>query len=227
MDFIQEPLTQLAGSNMEINFQTIGAALDLKLQVSIWTGVIISSPWWIYQIGAFIGPGLKRRERLYVVAFGVVGVLLFAAGAASGIWIAPHAVEILQSFVPQDGVSLLLAGNYVDFYMRLVIAFGISFLVPEVLVALNFLGVVSSRQMLRFWRWAVVVAFTFAAIANPLPSPWPMLAQGGALMVLYLFAVLVSWINERHHKYGWRLRPSKEERASRSNEVNSVNPEEM
>jgi Sec-independent protein translocase TatC len=209
MAFIQQPLAAMDGSQMHINFQTIGAAFDLKMKVAIWAGVIITCPWWIYQIGAFIAPGLKHRERVYVVAFGSVGVILFAAGAFSGVWIAPHAVEILQSFVPADGVSLLLAGNYVDFYLNLVIAFGLSFLAPEILVALDFAGVITSKQMLHAWRWAVIAAFTFAAIANPLPSPWPMIVQAGTLLALYFLAVLVSWINERYRRYGRRLRPVK------------------
>lgn len=207
MAFIQEPLYAMEGSSTELNFQTIGAAFDLKIQVALWAGLLLSSPWWIYQIGAFIAPGLKHRERIYVLAFGLTGVILFAAGAASGVWLAPRAVEILQAFVPDHGVSLLVANTYVAFYMRLVIAFGLSFLVPEILVALNFLGVMSSRAMRRGWRWAVVAAFTFAAFANPLPSPWPMIAQAGALLGLYGIAILISWINERYRKYGKRLRP--------------------
>ncbi|MCI6573876.1 MAG: twin-arginine translocase subunit TatC [Actinomycetaceae bacterium] len=197
MAFIQRPLHDLASSTVTINFQTIGAAFDLKLTVSMWIAVIITSPWWITQCGIFIVPALKRRERLFVAIFGFVGVILFLAGAASGVWIAPRAVEILQSFVPDDSVSLLQAHSYVSFYMRLVLAFGLSFLTPELLVALNFLGVLSSRTMLKGWRWATVAAFTFAAIANPLPSPWPMIIQAAVLIGFYLCAVLISWIHEK------------------------------
>ncbi len=206
MDYITAPLLDIQDANTQINFPTIGAALDLKLRVSLWVGLIISCPWWIYQMGAFIVPGLKRKERWYAFAFGVVGVVLFISGAFTGVILVPRAVEILQSFVPAGGSSLLQADAYVDFYTRLVILFGISFLIPEVLVALNFLGILSSRNMLRAWRWAVLVAFIFAAIANPLPSPWPMIVQALVLVALYLLAVLISWINERYRAYGWRLR---------------------
>lgn len=209
MAHITAPLMDMQDAGTQINFPTIGAALDLKLRVSIWIGLIILSPWWIYQLGAFIIPGLKRKERMYAFAFGAVGVLLFAGGATTGVWLVPRAVEILQSFVPPGGVSLLQADTYVDFYLRLVLLFGVSFLIPEVLVALNFLGVLSARNMLRAWRWAVLVAFIFAAIANPLPSPWPMIMQALILVALYLLAVLVSWVNERYRAYGPRLRPPK------------------
>ena len=211
MAFITGPLKDMADSGTQINFPTIGSALDLKLRVSLWAGLMLASPWWIYQLGAFIMPGLKRKERIYVILFGAVGVLLFLGGAYTGVRLVPEAVKILQSFVPIGGISLLQADTYVDFYLRLVILFGISFLIPEVLVVLNFLGVLSARAMLRGWRWAVLTAFTFAAIANPLPSPWPMIVQAMLLVALYLVAVLISWIHDRYKKYGRRLRPAKQQ----------------
>ena len=198
MGFIQRPLIELERTNVNLNFQTIGAAFDLKLTMALWIATILTSPWWIIQIGLFIAPALKRREKLYVATFGLAGLVLFAGGAASGVWLAPHAVEILQSFVPDNSQSLLQANMYVQFYMRLVIAFGISFLLPEVLVALNFMGMMSAKRMLKAWRWVTVIAFTFAAIANPLPSPWPMAIQAGVLLALYLIAVLISWLHESY-----------------------------
>lgn len=207
MAFMTEPLTSLRASGTRINFQTIGAAFDLKLQVSIWLGVILTCPWWIYQIGAFIAPGLRRKEKLYICAFGLVGAALFITGAATGVWVAPKAVHILQSFVPVGGISLLQASSYISFYMRLVILFGASYLLPEVLVLANFLGILSAKKMLRAWRWVVIICFVFAAIANPLPSPWPMTVQALVLIALYLVAVLICWVHERYLAYGWRLRP--------------------
>lgn len=197
MDWISDPLVELTDRPVTLNFETIGAAFDLKLRVAIWMGTIIASPWWVYQIFAFISPGLRRRERIHVVFFGLAGVVLFAAGVYSGMRMAPIAVEILTSFNPENSVSLLRATMYVTFYMRLVMAFGLSFLLPEVLVVLNFLGLLSWKAMLRQWRWAVVVCFIFAAIANPLPSPWPMTIQAFVLIGLYLLAVLISYIRER------------------------------
>ena len=197
MDFMLAPLHEIAGPKTQINFQTIGAAFDLKLQISIWLGVLISSPWWIFQILAFVAPGLKRREKRWLALFGVAGIALFAAGAACGVWVAPKAVSILQSFVPDGAYSLILASSYVTFYMRLVIAFGISFLAPEVLVMLGALGLVSAKTMLKGWRWATMIAFIFAGVANPLPSPWPMVVQALILLGLYFLAVLITWLLQR------------------------------
>lgn len=184
---IAAPMMEITGA--KLNFQTIGAALDMKLKVSLWLGLMLASPWWIFQILAFIWPGLKRRERKWLVVFGVAAVVLFLAGAAFGAWTAPRAVQLLSGFTPPNAALLLQADSYVRFYIRLVLAFGISFLIPEVLVMLNFLGLLKARSMLKAWRWAVMVALIFSAIANPLPTPWPILLQAAALLALYFLAV--------------------------------------
>lgn len=196
MAFLQEPLTEISGGSSQLNFQTIGAAFELQLKVAFWAGAIISSPWWIYQVGAFIGPGLKRGEKIHAVAFGAAGIVLFVAGAISGALVVPRAVTALLSFVPEDAAALLSAASFVSFFMYLVLAFGLSFLLPEILVALNFLGVLTARAMLRGWRWAVVVAFTFAAMINPLPNPVFMIGQALGLVGLYLLAVGVAALRE-------------------------------
>lgn len=197
-NFIQEPLADLPGGDAQLNFQTLGGAFDLRFRIALWIGTLVTCPWWITQIGLFIWPGLKRSERLHVVGFGVVGVLLFGAGAYSGILFAPHAVQILLSFVPDQAAILLRADSYLNFYLGLVYVFGFSFLIPEFLVALNFAGVLSSRSMVKGWRWATVVAFAFAAFANPIPNPVPMTIQAAVLIALYFLAALVSYLHERH-----------------------------
>ena len=197
LNFMLEPLREIAGPKTQINFQTIGAAFDLKLQISIWLGILIASPWWIFQILAFVAPGLKRSEKRWLAFFGIAGVVLFVAGSATGVWVAPKAVTILQSFVPDGAYSLILASSYVTFYMRLVIAFGISFLTPEVLVMLGALDLLSAKSMLKGWRWATMIAFIFAGVANPLPSPWPMVVQALILLALYFLAVVVTWLLQR------------------------------
>ena len=196
LNWMQKPLQEVSGQAPQLNFQTIGAAFDMRIQVSLWLGVLISAPWWIFQIGAFIAPGLKRKEKIYITSFGLVGILLFSGGALSGIWVIPKAVSILNSFTPNGSVMLLRADSYITFFMRMVLAFGLSCLAPEILVALNFAGVMKAKTMLKGWRWAVVIAAVFSAVANPLPTAWPMIVQMMALIGLYLLAVAISAIND-------------------------------
>jgi sec-independent protein translocase protein TatC len=197
IDFISQPLTDIEGNLAQLNFQTISAAFDLKLKVSAWIGLVGSSPWWIFQLAAFIGPGMKAGEKRHVVSFGLVGIVLFTGGAIAGVLVAPRAVEILVSFVPNQATALLAANRYVNFYMYLVIAFGGSFLLPEILVAANFLGLVTVATLLRGWRVAVFLAFTMAAVINPLPSPVPMIIQALVMIGLYYLAVLVAHLHDR------------------------------
>lgn len=196
MNWIQAPLISL-GERAKLNYQTVGAAFDLKLKVSFYCGIICASPVWIYEIIRFIHPGLRSKEKIYLYTFVPLAIILFTLGVLSGIYMAPRAVEILVSFAPDDSVSYIQSSAYVSFYVRLLIAMGLSFLAPELLLLLHFLGMCSSRRMLKLWRWAVIGSFTFAAIANPLPSPWPMVLQAALLIALYLSVCLVAYLHEK------------------------------
>ncbi|MCI1788755.1 MAG: twin-arginine translocase subunit TatC [Actinomyces sp.] len=190
-------LSAVGDTAPQLNFQTIGGALDLKFSVAVWLGLILSSPWWILQIVLFIGPGLRHREKLFVAAFGVSGVALFLAGAYVGILAIPQAVEALMSFVPDQAAVLLRADGFISFCTKLIMAFGLSFLTPEILVGLNFAGLLSGRAMLKGWRIAVIVSFVFAAIVNPVPNPIPMIIQALAIVALYFLAVGISALHDR------------------------------
>lgn len=210
MSVVTAPLTKL--NNAQLTITTIGGGFDLQLRVAFWAGIIVSSPWWIWQVASFVAPALKKRERNYIVGFGVAGTLLFLLGAASGVWMAPRAVTILQSFVPDGAASMFTADLYLTFYMRLVIVCGISMSFPVVLVILNFAGILSARAMLRGWRWATVGAFTFAAIANPLPQPWPMIIQAALILVVYFGACGIAALHDHKKKNGSLFKRSPKEK---------------
>lgn len=193
------PLAQAVarGKVAQINFASLGAALDLRVRVSLWFGVVASAPWWLYQVWAYVAPAVARPERREIGAYAAVGAVLFGMGAAAGAAFLPRAVDMLLSFAPARSANLLQADGYFRFCMQLIVWFAISFLIPELLVVLNRLGVMPAHRMLAGWRWAVVVAFVFAAIANPLPNPWAMSAQALLLIGLYFAAVGVSAQLER------------------------------
>lgn len=183
-----------------LNFTTVAAAFDMRMRVSLFIGMIITSPWWLYQIWAFLAPGLKRREKKYAVGFLAAAIPLFLAGAALGWWLLPHAVQIFLSVTPQTGTNLIDARTYLTFCLRLIGAFGIAFLFPVVMVVLNLLGVVKARTLRKGWRWAIVGIFTFAAFANPLPDPWSMIALGTIMVGLFYAAVGIAALNDRSRR---------------------------
>ena len=194
------PLHEVAarrGSLVAINFSGLAASFDMQIQVSIFLAVILTSPWWIYQIWAFVTPGLTRRERRYAVGFLAAAVPLFLAGAAVAWWALPRAVDMLTSFTPTGAQNLIDAPTYLSFVMRLVLAFGIAFLLPVVMVALDLVGVVRSRTWLRAWRWATVLIFTFAAVATPTPDAVTMLFVAIPMCGLYFGALWICVVHDR------------------------------
>ena len=176
------------GADLKVNFPTILASFDLRLRISIWVGVLLASPLWMYEFWAYVGPGMTRREKAYTWAFGVTGLVLFLSGCALGMWIMPHAVQILTNFIPDLGSSagIIDSSTYLSFYLRLILVFGAAFLLPELLVALNRLGLVKGRTLLKGWRWAVVGIFTFMA------DPWSMIFMALPITGLYFLACFMS-----------------------------------
>ena len=199
-DALQQPVVALAderGSTFLINFSGVAASLNVQLTVSLFAGVILSSPWWIYQVWAFVTPALSRTEKRYTLAFLGTGVPLFLAGAALAWWLLPKAVAILTGFTPQGAANIIDAQTYLGFIMRLVLAFGVAFLLPVVMVALTMLGLVSARAWLVGWRWAVLGTAVFAAMATPTGDAWTMFALMLPMLLLYFLAVGIGHLAER------------------------------
>lgn len=184
-------------------FTTVGGAFDLRLKMACVLGFVLASPWWLLQIWLYIAPALKRREKAYALSFLLSGIILFVGGCAMGMWTAPRAIRILSSFTPEDATNLFDTHSYIRFYLAVILAFGLSALVPLVLTAANFLGILPARRLVRHWRLALMASFTLAAIANPLPGIASMSVQGAILFALYGLAIGVSYAHEK------RLTPRK------------------
>lgn len=197
---LQQPVitaAQEADQLFSINFTGVASALDMRIKMALFVGLIISSPWWLYQLWAFITPGLSRKEKLYAYGFVSATVPLFLSGAALAWLVLPHAIGILTDFVPDQAANLLDAQTYLSFVMRLLIAFGLAFAMPVLLVGLNFMGLLSAATMLKGWRWAIVVAFTFSAMMTPTPDALTMILVALPICVLFFAAVGVAWLHDR------------------------------
>ncbi|GAA2232191.1 twin-arginine translocase subunit TatC [Promicromonospora sukumoe] len=197
---LQRPLVvaeEMRGNEMTLNFAGPMAALDLKIKSSLFLAVFLTCPWWLYQVWAFITPGLNKSEKKY--AYGFVGAAfpLFLGGAYMAWLVFPHAIQILSGFLPDDATAFTNAQEYLSLVMRLLIAFGLAFLSPVLLVGLNFAGLLSGKALLAGWRWAILVAFTFAAIITPTPDALTMILVALPICVLYFAAVGVSVLHDR------------------------------
>jgi sec-independent protein translocase protein TatC len=169
----------------------------LALKVSITAGLIVASPVWLYQLWAFIAPGLHRHERKYTLSFLGVGIPLFLGGAWFAYQILPTTVKVLQSFTPDKAVNIVNVDDFLDIATRMVLVFGLSFELPLILIMLNFGGVLSARRMTGWWRAMIMAITVFAAVATPSTDPLSMLLLAAPIVVLYLMACVVSWINDR------------------------------
>lgn len=198
---LRQPIELLNEERPELatlNFDSIGSAFDMRLRISLFSGIILSAPWWIFQVFAFITPGLTTKERKYTFGFLGAAVPLFLAGAWLAWTVLPRALSVLVGdFTPDGTQNILTASIYLKFVMQFVLAFGIAFLMPLFMVALNFMGIVSGRAWLKAWRWAIVGIFTFCAFATPNPEPTAMIFMALPIVGLYFLAVWIAFLHDR------------------------------
>jgi sec-independent protein translocase protein TatC len=181
----------------EINFGGIADPFVIPLKIALLVGVILASPVWIYQIWAFVTPGLYRNERKWTALVIFTSVPLFLAGIALCFWLLPRGLAVILGFTPDDVANIVLFSDYLSFVMRLVLVFGIAFLLPVFVVLLNAVGVLSRETLSSTRRWTVLGIFVFAAIATPTGDPVTMLMLAGPMWILFEAAVLVCRLNDR------------------------------
>ncbi|SBT41966.1 twin-arginine translocase subunit TatC [Micromonospora auratinigra] len=174
----------------------------LKLKLSLWLGLIVGGPVWLYQLWAFIAPGLHRHERKWAYVFVSIAAPLFAAGAV----LAYFVVDKGLGFLMESGVGGLSnqfeVTAYIGFVTNMILLFGVAFEFPLILLMLNFTGVASGRRLLSWWRAVIFVSFAFAAIATPDPGPFGMTLLAAALSLLYFVAVGVAFLNDKRRGRG-------------------------
>lgn len=197
---LQAPVKKISeakGIDATINFGTVVGAFDTRVQVSIFIGVLLASPFWLYHLWAFVTPGLKKRERKYTYGFLGSAIPLFAAG----VWIAWNAVPAfvmgLLSFTPVGAANVINANEYILFVLRILVVFGIAFVLPVVLVMLNFAGILSAKGILKGWRVAIMLIAVVAALATPVSDPMSMFLLMIPLIALYYAAAGIAALRDK------------------------------
>lgn len=185
-------------------FITLGVAdqLILRLKIALWVGLIVGAPVWLYQLWAFIAPGLHRHERKWAYVFVGIATPLFIGGVVLAYAVIGHSLAfIMESGVLGEPTKLEVTA-YVGFVMNMLLIFGAAFEFPLILLMLNFTGVVSARKLMSWWRIVVFLSFGFSAIATPDPGPFGMTLLALCMVLLYLIAVGVAAINDKRKGRG-------------------------
>ncbi len=180
-----------------INYTNITQAFDLKLRIAFTVGLVLSAPVWLYQIWAFIVPGLTKKERQYGFGFFFAAVPLFFAGCFAGWYVWPHIVELMVGFAPAEDSVFLSAGDYLDFVLKLIVVVGVAFVLPVFLVLLNFAGILQGVSILKSWRIAILTITLFTAIATPAADVISMFLLAIPMVLLYLAAAGIAILHDR------------------------------
>jgi sec-independent protein translocase protein TatC len=196
---IQDVVAGAAEQGRDVRLVVAGVtdAFMLQVKVAVMVGVVIASPVWIYQLWAFVTPGLHSTERRWVYVFAAVSVPLFLAGVLLAYVLMPKGLEVLLGFTPQNVGNYLPVDRYLSFFLRMVVVFGIGFLTPLFIVGLNVLGVLSGKRLARAWRFIIFGVFVFAAVATPTGDPITMLLLAAPVLLLVGAAVGFCMLNDR------------------------------
>jgi sec-independent protein translocase protein TatC len=168
----------------------------LQLKIALYVGLVLSAPFWLYQLWAFVAPGLHKRERRYGYAFAAVAAPLFATGFYLGFLLVSRSMVWFLGLNPSFTITVNLEG-YFEFVTGVMLLFGAAFEFPLLIAMLNFAGLVSAKKLLGWWRVAIFLMFFFAAAVTPTPDPFNMSILGGCMAVLYFCAVGVAFLNDR------------------------------
>ncbi|EHR51081.1 twin arginine targeting protein translocase subunit TatC [Saccharomonospora marina XMU15] len=171
-------------------------AFMIQLKVGLTAGAVLFAPAWLYQLWAFIAPGLYSKERKYALTFVGFASVLFACGVVLAYFMVPHALELLTNFGGGAFDTWFTGDKYVSFVISLLLIFGVSFELPLLVVMLNRVGVVRYEQLKKWRRGIIFILFVFAAFVTP-ADPFSMIALAGALTLLFEFALQLTRLHDR------------------------------
>jgi sec-independent protein translocase protein TatC len=180
-----------------LTYQGVLDGFTSRLQISVIAGAVLTGPFWLYQIWAFITPGLRKNERRYTLIFVFASTFLFAAGMSLAYVVLTKGLNVLLRAGTDQTQAILTIPKYISFLTMMLIAFGAAFEVPLLVVMANFAGVLPASLLRRSRRIAVFLIFLFAAIATPSTDPYTMCAMAFPMVILFEIAVRIANVHDR------------------------------
>lgn len=181
-----------------LNMAGVASALMMQVKISLVAGLVVSCPVWLYQIWSFIVPGLHRNEQKWTMVFLGTAVPLFVSGIVVGYLAMPKGLGVLFDFTPDlDRVqNLINLEDYLNFTIRLLVVFGIAFLIPIFVVMLNIVGVLTVKRIKKLRAPIIFGIFVFAAVATPSTDPVTMLILAFPMTLLFIASEFIARIIE-------------------------------
>jgi sec-independent protein translocase protein TatC len=172
-------------------------AFGTRLKIATYGGIVLAAPVWLWELWRFITPGLHRTEKRYAVPFLVASLFLFACGAVVALFTLQPALHFLLGIGGSDLRPLLTADKYISLVALMIVAFGISFEFPVVLVFLLIARVLSTGQLRHWRRYAAVFIVTFAAVITPSQDPYSLFAMAIPMYLFYETSILIGRMLKR------------------------------
>jgi len=169
----------------------------LRIKIAFFVGLIVSSPVWLYQVWAFIAPGLYRKEKRWAYLFVGIAAPLFGAGAVLAYVVMSRGLRYLLGLTPSGVLNLPSIDTYLSYFQGMILGFGLAFELPLALVVLNVAHILTHQRFRKWRKMMLFGAFLFAGIANPSPDPISMLLLAVPCVVLVEVAEVVIYFNDR------------------------------
>ncbi|MHA7860730.1 twin-arginine translocase subunit TatC [Tessaracoccus sp. Y36] len=187
------------GASLMVVNNGVTSSFTFAVVLCVVAGIILSTPIWVYQLWAFIAPGLVAKEKKYAIGFIAAATPLFLGGCALGYYIWPKGIEVLLSFTPQDmGITNMQdMAEFLKMEIQIILVFGLSFLLPVVVVALNMANVVRGYQLKRARKFVMFGSVVLAAVATPTTDPFSMLSLALPVSGMFLIAELICRISDK------------------------------
>jgi sec-independent protein translocase protein TatC len=193
----------------------VASPFTLALKVSALAGILVTSPVLLYQLWSFVVPGLLAKEKKWTLIFLGSATPLFLAGVAVGYYVMPKGLVVLLGFTENGIANLQDVNQFLSFLMRFMLVFGVAFLIPEVVLILNIIGVLKATYLSKYRSIIVFGTFVFGAVATPSTDPFSMLALALPMTVLFLVAEVIAHILDRRKARRGTLDPVANDRALR------------
>src|SRR6058998_491879 len=201
-DYLARPVTKLG---YKLVFTAPAEAFWVQMKVALIVGLFISAPGILWQVWAFVAPGLHEQEKKYAVPFVIIGSLMFIAGGAFSLFVVtPYAIQFLLSYARPGLTPMITLQNHIDYLLKFTLAFGAVFELPLALTILARVGIVNAKMLAKNRKYAILGAFIAGAVLTPTPDAFNQTLMAGPLILLYEVGIICARV------FGRRAAPAPE-----------------